>query len=76
MQYRILNIIFILVGGGREKEKLTNQARLLSNKLFDYLYAEKSILYAIESGKYLPVNYAKVGVSTPVEDSKAITGAY
>ena len=34
------------------------------NKLFDYLYAEKPILYAIESGKYLPA-----------EDPKAIAGA-
>ena len=34
------------------------------NKLFDYLYAEKPILYAIESGKYLPA-----------EDLKAIAGA-
>ena len=69
------DIIFILVSGGREKENLANQASLLSNKLFDYLYAEKSILYAIESGKYLPVDDAKVGVSTPAEDPKAIAGA-
>ena len=46
-----------------------------SNKLFDYLYAEKPILYAIESGKYLPVDDAKAGVSTPAEDPKAIAGA-
>ena len=45
------------------------------NKLFDYLYAEKPILYAIESGKYLPVDDAKVWVSTPAEDPKAIAGA-
>jgi len=108
------DIVFILVGGGREKENLANQASLLSNvifidpinksqiqamlayfdvcfigltkdplfrfgvspnKLFDYLYAEKPIVYAIESGKYLPVDDAKVGISTPAEDPKTIADA-
>ena len=44
-------------------------------KLFEYLYAEKPIVYAIESGKYLPVDDAKVGVSTPAEEPKYIVDA-
>lgn len=91
------NIGFVLVGGGKDKEQLTNyiknrklenvtvldfikKAQIQSmlanfdaltvgakkepmyrfgvspNKLFDYLYAAKPILYYIESGNYTPVD--------------------
>lgn len=108
------DIIFILVGGGREKENLANQASLLSNvifidpinktqvqamlayfdvcfigltkdplfrfgvspnKLFDYLYAEKPIIYAIESGEYLPIDDAKAGISIPAVNPEKIVAA-
>jgi glycosyltransferase involved in cell wall biosynthesis len=45
------------------------------NKLFDYLYSGKPIIYAIESGKYKPVEDADAGVSIPAGDSKAIEEA-
>ena len=45
------------------------------NKLFDYFYAAKPILYAIDSGKYKPVNEAKAGLSILAEDPQAIAEA-
>jgi len=45
------------------------------NKLFDYLYAGKPILYAIDSGKYMPVSEANSGCSIPAENPQAIVDA-
>lgn len=45
------------------------------NKLFDYFYAGKPILYAIESGEYHPVEAAGAGFELPAENSSAIADA-
>ena len=45
------------------------------NKLFDYFYSERPILYAIDSGKYLPVDEAKAGISVSDADPKTIAAA-
>lgn len=45
------------------------------NKLFDYFYSSKPVLYAIDSGKYLPVNGANAGVSIPAENPQMIADA-
>lgn len=102
-------VVFVLVGGGREKsslqasvsqKKLSNvvfidsipkveiQAMLARfdacfigltkdplfrfgvspNKLFDYLYSGKPIIYAIDSGAYKPVQEEDAGIQIPAED--------
>jgi len=45
------------------------------NKLFDYLYAGRSIIYAIDSGEYMPVSEANAGFSVPAENPQAIVDA-
>ena len=45
------------------------------NKLFDYFYAAKPILYAIDSGSYRPVDEAGAGYSVPAQDPAAIFAA-
>lgn len=45
------------------------------NKLFDYLYAGKPIIYAIDSGVYTPVEDAKAGVQTEPENEEEIIKA-
>jgi len=45
------------------------------NKLFDYLYGGKSILYAIDSAEYEPVTEAHAGLSVPAEDPQAVVEA-
>lgn len=108
------DIVFVLVGSGKEKQNLVQKAKGLSNikfidpipkqqiqsmlaefdvcyigltkdplfrfgvspnKLFDYLISSKPIIYAIESGKYLPVDEANAGLSIPAQDSQAIVDA-
>ena len=53
-----------------KKEKLF-QFGVSPNKLFDYMYAGKSILYAISSGND-PVKEANCGISVEAEDTNAI----
>ena len=110
------NVIFVLVGNGKEKAVLMDAVRSLGlhnvvfidpikkdqvqsllakmdvlyiaakdeamyrfgvspNKLFEYLYSAKPILYAINSRKYLPINEAKAGISIPAENPHAIADA-
>lgn len=45
------------------------------NKLFDYLYAGKPILYAIDSGKYTPVSDAQAGIQIEPENVQQIVQA-
>ena len=45
------------------------------NKLFDYLYAEKPILYAIDSGNYVPISEASAGLQIPAEDPMSMVKA-
>lgn len=45
------------------------------NKLFDYLYAGKPILYAIDSGKYTPVADAQAGIQIEPENVQQIVQA-
>jgi glycosyltransferase involved in cell wall biosynthesis len=101
------NILFVIVGVGKEKENLVRQYGKLGNilfidsieksqvqnmlklfdvcyiglkkenlfkygvspnKLFDYMYSAKPILYAIDSGKANIVNIAKCGISVEAEN--------
>lgn len=45
------------------------------NKLFDYLYAAKPIVYAINSGQYNPVEEFGAGIQVPAGDSLAVAQA-
>lgn len=45
------------------------------NKLFDYLYSGKPILYAIDSGEYKPVNDAGAGFQLEPQNPQAIADA-
>lgn len=45
------------------------------NKLFDYFYAAKPIIYAIDSGEYKPVLDAKAGCEIKPENSKELVQA-
>ena len=45
------------------------------NKLFDYFFAARPIIYAIDSGSYLPVNEAGAGISIPPGDPKKLAEA-
>lgn len=45
------------------------------NKLFDYLYSGKPILYAIESGEYTPVKDADAGVQVEPQNPQALADA-
>ncbi|WP_090496569.1 glycosyltransferase family 4 protein [Pseudomonas borbori] len=45
------------------------------NKLFDYFYSAKPVIYAIESGEYTPVTDSQSGVQIPAENPQAIADA-
>lgn len=45
------------------------------NKLYDYLYAGKPLLYAIDSGDYHPVTEANCGIEVAPENPKALADA-
>ncbi|MBR9830377.1 MAG: glycosyltransferase family 4 protein [Oceanospirillales bacterium] len=45
------------------------------NKLFDYLYAARPIIYGVESGEYNPVEVAKAGIKIPAEDAELLANA-
>src|SRR3546814_19599393 len=45
------------------------------NKLYDYLYAGKPILYAIDSSNYHPVADAQAGVDLPHENPQDLDDA-
>ena len=45
------------------------------NKLFDYFLSAKPIIYAIESGEYLPVSDARAGLSIKPESPKLLADA-
>lgn len=45
------------------------------NKLFDYLYSGKPIIYGIESGDYKPVFDANAGIQIPAEDAQQLADA-
>ena len=45
------------------------------NKLFDYLYSGKPIIYGIESGEYKPIDEAGAGLQVPAEDPKQLSDA-
>lgn len=64
---KIFDLCFI----GLRKEKLFKYG-VSPNKLFDYMYSSKPILYAIESGENNIVSRAKCGVSIKAEDSRAL----
>src|SRR5690606_6789067 len=42
------------------------------NKLFDYLYSGKPIIYAIDSGLYTPVADAQAGIQIEPENAQQI----
>lgn len=110
------DIVFVLVGGGREKPDLDEAVRRLGltnvvfiepipkveiqsllscfdvcylgltrdslfrfgvspNKLFDYLYSAKPIIYGIDSGRYRPVEQAGAGLNVRAEDPVALAEA-
>lgn len=110
------DIVFVLVGGGKEKlalqaiakaknidnvvfidpiPKVEIQAMLSKfdacymgltkdplfrfgvspNKLFDYLYSGKPIIYGIESGDYKPVHEANAGIQILAEDVQQLADA-
>lgn len=105
------SIAFVLVGDGREKEKLIDLAKeckniyfvdsvkknqvqsilkyfdvcyiglkndplfkygVSPNKLFDYMYCAKPILYAINSGSFKPISEINAGFNIEAENSQAI----
>ena len=105
------NIAFVLVGDGKEKEKLLKLSKDCSNiyfvdavkknqvqsvlkyfdvcyiglkkdplfkygvspnKLFDYMYSGKPILYAIDSGDFKPISDIKAGFNIDSENPQAI----
>lgn len=45
------------------------------NKLFDYLYAAKPILYYIESGDYKPIESSDAGIEVESENPQALAAA-
>lgn len=45
------------------------------NKLFDYLYSGKPILYAIDSGSYKPVEDIGAGLQIEPQNPKALADA-
>jgi len=45
------------------------------NKLFDYLYAAKPILYYIESGDYKPIESSGAGIEVESENPQALAAA-
>lgn len=45
------------------------------NKLFDYLYSAKPIIYAIDSGEYKPVEAFKAGIQVTAGDSYSVAQA-
>lgn len=45
------------------------------NKLFDYLYSAKPIIYSIESGEYHPIESANAGLEVPAQNPEAIKEA-
>lgn len=59
---------------GLKKDKLF-QYGVSPNKLFDYLYSAKPIIYAIDSGNYQPVTEANAGISVEPENPQAIADA-
>ncbi len=56
---------------GLKKEKLFRYG-VSPNKLFDYMYASKPILYAIDSGKTNIVELAKCGIAVEAENIESI----
>ncbi|AKX46111.1 glycosyl transferase family 1 [Thiopseudomonas alkaliphila] len=109
-------IAFVIVGRGKEKEKLITQVEELNlksvsfvdsipkiqiqsmlkyfdacfigltkdplfrfgvspNKLFDYLYSGKPILYAIESGEYRPVTASAAGLQVAPENPEELANS-
>lgn len=45
------------------------------NKLFDYLYSGKPVIYGIESGNYNPIEEANAGLQVPAENPKKLAEA-
>ena len=45
------------------------------NKLFEYLFAHKPIIYSIESGDFKPIIEYKCGLQTPAENPQALSNA-
>lgn len=45
------------------------------NKLFDYLYSGKPIIYAIDSGDYKPVEESGAGLQVPAQDAEKLADA-
>jgi len=111
---RYEDILFVIVGNGKEKENLVKKYGDLKNvlfldsikksqvqsmlklfdacyiglkkenlfkygvspnKLFDYMYSAKPIVYAIDSGKNDIVKLAKCGISVEAQNSEAIANA-
>lgn len=110
------NIVFVLVGDGKQKAALQASAQerklgnvvfiepipkvqiqaMLShfdvcyigltkdplfrfgvspNKLFDYLYSAKPVIYGIESGSYRPIDEARAGLQVAAEDPRQLADA-
>ena len=59
---------------GLKKENLFKYG-VSPNKLFDYMYSAKPIVYAINSGKNNIVNVSKCGISVEAENPKEISKA-
>ncbi len=59
---------------GLKKENLFKYG-VSPNKLFDYMYSAKPILYSIESGKNSIIELAKCGITINAEESRAVADA-
>ena len=59
---------------GLKKENLFKYG-VSPNKLFDYMYSAKPIIYAIDSGKNNIVNLANCGISAEAQNSQSIANA-
>lgn len=59
---------------GLKKEPLFRYG-VSPNKLFDYLYAGKPIIYAIDSGEYHPISNSESGLEIPPEDPEKLAAA-
>lgn len=89
-QYQLTNIYFLDTIPKKEIQSLLSNFNILyigltndplfkfgvsPNKLFDYMYAGKPILYAIDSGDYTPVNDLQIGKQVPPQNSEELANA-
>lgn len=74
MQVQTILGLFDLAYIGLTKDPLFKYG-VSPNKLFDYLYSETPVIYAIDSGTYLPVDAANAGISIAPECPNSLVSA-